>query len=385
MTAVDFRPIAGVNKQILIPATAAAPKQSEASAIHLRDGKILLVWTEFLDPDQMPAGERPPESPLRSQASRGDDGYARISGMVSADGGYTWSEPWVVVDDRDALINCMSPALTRLADGRLLLAYSWRSGGNPSPGSHVVSGAAMRRVRFSSDEGQSWSEPVQITPADGSYHTGCHDRAWTLPSGRVLVQCHSRFEQPGPRQSWRVMTNWIAYSDDNGQSWHASTRLTEPRSPRGFAEASLAQRGDGSLLMVMRTTLGHSFFTESTDEGATWSTPYPSGVVTSAAPSLLARLPNSDDLLLVWNPNYNPDQGGLYGWRCPLLCAVSRDGGRSWGLPKALETNCAFWWEYPGILFDGDTALLHYRVFPGDRSCCHLALAHIPIAWFYAD
>jgi sialidase-1 len=380
----NLRNIPGIEKQIVVPATDANHRNGEATAIRLANGDILLLWTQFLDPRSLPEDERPPDSPMRSHDGRGDDGYARISGMRSHDGGSTWSAPWVVVDDHDALINCMSPALTRMADGRLLLAYSWRSGGNPSPGSGVVNGAAMRRVRISNDEGHTWSAPAQITPDDGGYHTGCHDRAWTLPSGRVLVQCHSRFAQPGPPESWRIMTNWIAYSDDNGQTWQASTRLAEMRSPRGFAEASLAQRGDGSLLMVMRTTLGNSFFTESFDEGASWSPAYASGIVTPAAPSLLARLPNSEELLLIWNPNYNPDQGGLVGQRCPLLCAVSKDGGQHWGLPKAIETDMDGWWEYPGILFDGDRALLHYRALPRDRSRSHLVLAHIPIDWFYA-
>lgn len=376
-TDTSYKAISGIEKQVLAPATALAYKNTEATAITLRNGDILLLWTEFLNTDLLPAAEQPPAR----QRGRGDDGYARISGRLSQDGGRTWSAPWVVIDDHDAMLNVMSPALTRLADGRLLLAYSWRSGGNPHPGYAIASGEAARRVRISADEGQSWSDPVRITPDDGGYHTGCHDRAYTLPSGRVLVQCHSRFDQPGPPATWRRMTTWLAYSDDQGQSWHAATRLDEPRSPKGFAEGSLVQRGDGSLLMVLRTTLGQAFYTESTDDGATWSPPSPSGIITPAAPTLLARLPHADDLLLVWNSNYNPD--AEYQGRCPLLCAVSRDGGRTWGLPKALETDPTYGWAYPGLLLHGDHVLLHYFRSPVGTSERSLLLARIPLTWFY--
>lgn len=379
-----FKAIPGIEKQILRLADERNYKNSEATAIARANGEILLLWSEFLDPRLLTPGERASDHNLRGPA--GDDGYARISGMVSGDGGRTWSAPFVVVDDADALVNCISPAITRLADGRLMLAYSWRSGGNPTPGRpDVRNGAAARRVRFSDDDGRNWSAPTTITPDDGRYHTGCHDRAWTLPSGRVLVQCHSRFDQPGPPSSWRRMTTWLAFSDDNGASWQASTRLDEPRSPHGFAESCLAQRADGSLLMVLRTTLGYAFFTESFDEGATWSEPWPA-MVAPAAPTYLARLPDSDELLLIWNPGFNPDVPGN-GQRCPLLCALSGDGGRTWGLPKALESDPSYGWDawaYPSVLFHKDYALLTYHRgrAEGERRYRDLMLARVPLDWF---
>lgn len=382
----SLRVLDGVSKSVVMASDETAIRHGEATAVRLNDGRLLLLWSELFHRDYIPPqdGRMP-----RGTRGHGDDSYGRISGMESRDGGITWSEPRVVVDDKDALINCMSPGLTRLRDGRLLLTYSWRSGGNPGGASAVKNGAAQKRARYSSDEGKTWSEPGIITPDDGLYHTGCHDRTYTLPSGRILVQVHSRFPQEGEPGLWRRMTNWIAYSDDNGRSWQPSNRLDEPRSNRGFAEASIARRSDGSLLMLMRTTLGQAFCTESRDEGATWSAPRPSGIVAPAAPSLLARIPDTDNLLLVWNPHFNPDSG-LYGERCPLVCAVSRDGGLSWGLPKALETDNRFWWEYPNILFDGDIAHLFYRRktrLPeisrhGDRDQ-DMIHARIPVAWFY--
>ena len=380
-----LREIHGVEKQIIVRATPAAPKHGEQTAIRLKDGRLLLLWSEFLREDLMPAAERPPASPLRRDPT-GDDGYARISGMTSADGGRTWSKPWVVVDDKDALVNCISPGLTRMKDGRLLLAYSWRSGGNGADNY----GNCAKMIRISDDEGKTWSNHIRITPENTEYHTGCHDRAWTLDNGRVIVQCHTIFPpgkaQPGPNFRRTCMGTYFAFSDNNGETWQRSEVLMDPIAGFGgrFEEACLAQRADGSLIQFIRNWHGQSFVSESTDHGSTWSAPRASGVFSALAPTYIIRIPSSGDLLMIWNPTWNPD-AQIVGIRSVLACAISKDGGKTWGLPKALETNPKNWSEYPSVTFDDDHALVHYRVFSLDRKRCDLVQARVPISWFYND
>jgi hypothetical protein len=375
--------IPGVEKSIVVAATAVAPKNGEQTVIRLEDGRLFLLWSEFLREDLLPAAERPPASPLRRNPT-GDDGYARISGMTSSDGGRSWSKPWVVVDDRDALVNCISPGITRMADGRLLLAYSWRSGGN----GRTNYGNCAKMVRISSDEGRTWSERLRITPDGTDYHTGCHDRAYTLAGGRIVVQCHTILP-PGvaqPGQSYRstCMGTYFAYSDDHGNTWQRTAVTLDPLvgTSGRFEEASLVQRADGSLLQVIRSWHGQSFVSESADRGSTWSPPRPSGVFSALAPSLVVRVPESTDLLMIWNPTWNPT-ASIAGFRSVLACAVSRDGGRTWGLPKALEADVTQWSEYPGVTFVGPHALVHYRVFNSDRKRCDLVQARVPLSWFY--
>ena len=389
----------GLERQLLRPFSELNPKNTEGSGIVLKDGSILLLWTEFLDENLLPAAKRPPPSPKR-RGPKTDDGYARISGMISKDGGRTWSAPRVYADDADARVNTMSPAITRLQDGRLMLAYSWRSGGNHKDNY----GPCARRVRFSSDEGATWSDPVRITPDDGTYHTGCHDRAWVLPSGRILVQCHTnRPRRRANGEEYYHKTVYLAYSDDAGKSWHHSNILTEDRGV-GCNESCLVPRADGSLLMVLRTTLGRPMFSESRDDGATWTEPRPYVVTAPDAPTYLTRIPGTHDILMVWNNNFNPAAthelkvpAGADGparqvtlsrhavTRCPLLCAVSRDGGRSWGLPRALETDINYEWAYPGVVFHGDYALIHYFRSPAVVRGRELMLARVPIKWLYED
>jgi len=388
----------GLERQLLRPLSALNPKNTEGSGLVLKDGAILLLWTEFLDVNLMPEKDRPPYSPLR-RGARTDDGYARISGVISRDGGRTWSTPRVYADDADARVNTMSPALARLQDGRLMLAYSWRSGGNHRDNY----GPCARRARFSRDEGATWSEPVRLTPDDGTYHTGCHDRAWVLPSGRILVQCHTntaRQRDSGDR--FYHKTVYLAFSDDAGRTWRHTRRLTESVSV-GLNESCLAPRPDGSLVMYLRSWRGHAFVSESRDDGATWSDPRPSGIVAPDAPTYVVRIPGTTDLLLVWNCNFNlPRQtlrlpadgsrapievplGGHMTSRCPLLCAVSRDGGQTWGLPRVLENDINHEWAYPGVVFLGDTVLFHYFRSPVIGRGRELIVTRAPLEWIYRD
>jgi hypothetical protein len=115
----------------------------------------------------------------------------------------------------------------------------------------------------------------------------------------------------------------------------------------------------------------------------------PSGIVTPAAPSLLTRIPENGHLLLVWNPHYNPDRS-LRDQRCTLLCAVSRDDGRSWELPKALETDTRCSWDYPSVLFHGSDVHLFYRRGSSATNAegkpygvYDLIHARMPVSWLY--
>jgi hypothetical protein len=182
------------------------------------------------------------------------------------------------------------------------------------------------------------------------------------------------------------MGTYYAWSDDHGQTWNRTEVMLDPLVGRAgrFEEASMAQRADSSLIQFIRNWHGQSFVSESFDRGATWSTPRPSGVFSALAPSYVTRLPGSPDLLMIWNPTWNPDSP-IYGQRTVLACAISKDGGRTWGLPKALETSTELWSEYPGVTFLGDHALVHYRVFSRDRKRCDLVQARVPVKWIYDD
>ena len=180
----------------------------------------------------------------------------------------------------------------------------------------------------------------------------------------------------------------ITWSDDCGAHWQLSQPLELPRvassGESGAWEADAVERGDGSLLLIMRTAMGTIFRAESHDGGETWLGLRSMEVVAPVAPSIIRRLPDSDALLLIWNWHYDwrEPMGGI---RSPLACAISTDGGASW-LPrrrKIIEDDPRFTYAYPSCLFVGETALITYYVSAaadpyGARS---LKLTRIPIDW----
>ncbi len=88
----------------VVPVGPENPRNSEAAIIPLKDGSLLLGWTEFY------AG------------SGADHGPARISGKVSTDGGRTWGEKYTLVEN-DGGCNVMEVNFLRLKDDRIALFY----------------------------------------------------------------------------------------------------------------------------------------------------------------------------------------------------------------------------------------------------------------------
>ena len=108
------------------------PRNSEGSFVRLKSGRVLFYYSQFY-------GGSADESP------------ARIAGIHSEDGGRTWSQPEVVLEN-SAGNNVMSVSLLRLASGKLAFFYvlknSWLD--------------CRPYVRFSTDESATWSEPKLI-------------------------------------------------------------------------------------------------------------------------------------------------------------------------------------------------------------------------------
>ncbi|HNR31363.1 MAG TPA: sialidase family protein, partial [Candidatus Hydrogenedentes bacterium] len=83
---------------VIAPATAENPRNSEAAVAVLRDGGLLLAWTEFY---------------ARSGA---DHAPARVVGRISTDKGRTWGEKYTLVEN-DGGCNVMEVNFLRLKNG----------------------------------------------------------------------------------------------------------------------------------------------------------------------------------------------------------------------------------------------------------------------------
>ena len=240
---------------------------------------------------------------------------------------------------------CDQPYVVVLPDGAWLCVMTTGSAHEGQDGQHVVS---LR----SSDRGRSWSEPVDIEPADGPV------ASWAMPLLAPDGRVHVFYVYNGDRVTGRRadMLGWYCwrFSDDGGRSWSERRRLPlrETAVDRGndFAGNPQIFWGigkpivfEGSAIFGL-TKIGRYMLDES--EGWFFRSP---NLLTESDPERVVweLLPEGDQGLRA--PEHGSIQseqnlvalskGDLYcmyrttmGYPCH---AYSRDGGKSWSEPEA--------------------------------------------------
>ena len=304
------------------------PRNSEGDFIQLNDGRILFVYTRF-------------------SGGGGDHDRAILAGRVSHDRGLTWSDTDEVILDGEGDMNVMSVSLLRLQDGRIALFYLRKNSTLD----------CIPYLRYSTDEAETWSDPIRCIPDDG-YYVVNNDRVVQLPSGRLLIPAalHSlgtKFVNRGKAMSY--------HSDDNGLTWKRSTTILEAPvgSFRGLQEPGIVALSDGHLMMLCRTDQGSQMRSYSKDNGITWSTVESTNILSPVSPATFEQLDDSGELLMVWN-NHDGIDPKLKKKRTPLMTALSSDNGITWNRFKTLEDNPKGWYCYTAMERVGDHILLAY-------------------------
>jgi Neuraminidase (sialidase) len=307
------------------------PRNSEAAIVALKSGALLLGWTEFY------AG------------SGADHGPARISGKVSTDGGRTWGEKYMLVEN-DGGRNVMEVNFLRLENASIALFYCQKN---------TVSTDCRVMMRTSKDEGRTFGAAKQLSPA-GKYTGLTNGRSIRLRTGRILLE------------AWEGGDSYCYVSDDDGVSWRESQRV-QPTGGKSY-EPACVELKNGDVLMLMRTGLGGQYKSISKDGGQSWSEPVATPLVGTAAPVSISRVPTSGDLLAIWNRNPGA------GKRNPLVAGVSKDEGETWTHVRAVEDAGDDAWAYPAVTWIGSDAYVTYFNYKGGLS---LQLKILPEGWFY--
>ena len=345
------------------------PRNDSASIIELDDGRLFMVWLEFLQTER--AGH--------------DEGLNRISSMISDDRGRTWKRKRVELETAPGDMSVYNPSLLKLANGEILFSYiryhrlEW---GAP----YDMSGYLKR----SRDGAETFGDPVTIWSHQPI--GPANDRMIQLKSGRV-VQAVERV--PGLRGQKSAIESGCFFSDDNGHTWTLSDTFV--RLPlRGSMEGIIAETKDQRLLMAVRNQLGSVFLSESRDGGKNWSKAQTSGLRGGESMPVLRRIPSTGDLVLIWNNSeYDPYSGTHFGLRSPLTVALSIDGGRTWKQRAHIETDPTYEFSNPSCLFtrDGGMIITYFvskmldpeppRKF--GRSSMSLKACITSVDWLYSD
>ncbi|MSO21749.1 MAG: exo-alpha-sialidase [Acidobacteria bacterium] len=319
------------------PATIANPRNGEGSVIELRNGQLLLAYTEFYT------------------AGYDDHAPARICGRISEDRGRSWGKKVELVSN-ESKCNVMSVSLLRLPSRQILMAYLRKD---------TAATQCQPWLRASADDGKSWSRPWHARALEG-YLVLNNDRLVRLErSGGRLLAPVAVMNQLGSHDPYHCSSTCL-YSDDEGQTWNRSKTVLELDAIQGLQEPGAVELKDGRVMMFSRTSKGHPYRSYSTDGGESWTSAEPvPDLVAPVSPQQIKRIPSTGDLLVIYNNNYDPawanHPGPHGGRREPLTAAISRDDGKTWGLPRNIETHPEHQFDYPSIAFLRDEVLLTYH------------------------
>jgi sialidase-1 len=290
----------------------------------------------------------------RTQSSN-DFGDINIVMKRSRNDGKTWSALQIVVDK--GALQAGNPApVVDLTDpnfprGRIFLFYN--TGNNHEY--EVRNGNGFREVWYitSTDQGHTWSEPVNITTsvhrprhpqANAAYqfqedwrgYANTPGHAMQFPNGkfkgRIFVAANHSAGNPQPD-----FTDYDAhgfYTDDHGETFHLSENLLVP----GSNESTATYLSDDRLMLNSRNQHGHiraRIVAISSTGGASWDTtffdyslPYP------VCQGTLLTIGNKHGkyILAFCNPA-DPNQ------RDKLTLRLSFDDGQTWKKSILIEKN----------------------------------------------
>lgn len=329
-----------IGKEVLLLQTSQGnPRNGEGSFIRLKDGSILYGYTEYIG------------------TSWHDHAEARLSCVISRDEGETWGEKRVILERPADSKNIMSLSFLRMGNGDIGAFYIFK---NPDGTDNIY-------LIRSSDEGNSWSDPINCMGQyrDSDYYVLNNDRVLRLRSGRILYAVARHPLKPGEGKLSAGQLCFF-YSDDDGFTWRKTQsehHMPFPTDRIGYQEPGLYQREDGSIWCYIRTGLGCQFECFSYDDGESWTIPGPNYFFSSPPSPMLVK-DVGQYTVAVFNPEpkYNTRPAEEIWGRTPYVCALSTDRGRTFTNDKLflVEDDRANGYCYPAILEGKDYFLLAY-------------------------
>jgi len=189
-------------------------------------------------------------------------------------------------------------------------------------------------TQVSIDQGLTWSTAL-CYPEPESSCGPVRSKPLILSDGRMLAP-----------NSIETETEWLPAVDESTDDGEHFTRLSmiplNTQNPQatgylaglGAIQPTLWESARGQVHMLLRTTCGRIFRSDSTDGGATWCGAYDTGLPSNNSGIEIAC--RGRELYLIMNPSY-----GNWGVRNPLVVKKSTDNGVSFQ-PYATLENMAF-------------------------------------------
>lgn len=189
----------------------------------------------------------------------------------------------------------------------------------------------------SADNGQTWTDPVELVPGDIGGRGPVRSKPIILSTGEWLAPSSTEMGR------WKP---FVDFSDDGGKTWRRSGDFEIDRNVvrgSGAIQPTLWESEPGKVHALMRTAAGFVARADSNDGGKTWTPLYKTNLPNNNSGIDVVKL-DDGRLLLMYNP-----VGKNWGARTPLTLAVSSDNGQNWKMIAHLETEPGEY-SYPAIV-----------------------------------
>lgn len=205
----------------------------------------------------------------------------------------------------------------------------------------------------STDDGLTFSHPVEITGAFEAFRPKCNwnvlatgpGHGIQIKSGRLIVPVWLAYgKKPGDHSPSMAGT---IYSDDSGATWKAGDiALPNEGDLKNPNETSVAELSDGRVMLNTRSVSKASrrLITTSADGATGWSTPvFDDALWEPICMGGLVAYPMKPGTLLFSNPHSleldaeSKPIPGARGKRRNLSIKVSHDDGKTWPINRTLE------------------------------------------------
>jgi len=247
--------------------------------------------------------------------NRGDPGRGHIDLVykLSNDGGRTWSSLHILEKAKEGGSASNPTAVVDNKSGRIIIIYPLWEPGIIIRRSHPGTTENLIMMRFSDDNGKSWSNAEDITHQARAKEWGytCLGPGHGIQTGtgRLIIPAYAN--APGISDDPDQRASFALYSDDGGKSWKRGQQIEVNTNENQIVELS-----NGRLMIDARQSIPAypaRWTAFSNNGGETWSKPEQGQVCAQICAGILSYplKGKSSDKLLLWSGIKGPNRTNL--------------------------------------------------------------------------
>lgn len=294
------------------------------------------------------------------------EGADDVAIWISRKDSSCWSEPVCCSGEFDE--PCWNPVIHQLSNGNVMLFFKvgreisrWRT-----------------YIKISTDCGSSWTDAQELVSGDEGGRGPVRCKLTRLADGSLIAGNSSE------QGIWRAYAD---YSVDDGSNWVLSNPIeidvkydgeniaanskievsSQSFFGRGVIQPTIWESAAGKVHMMLRSSEGLIYRSDSSDYGRSWSSAYPTKLPNNNSGIDVVMLADRS-LVLCSNPIAE-----AWGARSPLTLQISEDDGLNWYEAMVLESQPGEY-SYPAIISAGGKLHITYTYDRKSIAYCEISV-----------